>query len=64
MLASALRDVKDRMRQLFAQERTASNAGLLGALFAEELDRRSVAPEGDLCSNERSLRDEAANWRL
>src|ERR1700757_3011553 len=37
MLASALRDVKGRMRQLFAQERTASNAGLfLDGLLSDE----------------------------
>src|SRR4051794_41845195 len=37
VLASALRDVKGRMRQLFAQERTAVNAGLfLGGLLSEE----------------------------
>ena len=37
MLASALRDVKDRMRQLFAQGRTASNAGLfLDGLLSDE----------------------------
>jgi len=37
MLASALRDVKDRMRQLFAQDRTASNAGLfLDGLLSDE----------------------------
>jgi hypothetical protein len=37
LLASALRDVKDRMRQLFAQERTAANAGLfLDGLLSEE----------------------------
>jgi SRSO17 transposase len=36
-LASALRDVKSRMRQLFAQERTAVNAGLfLDGLLGEE----------------------------
>jgi hypothetical protein len=36
-LASALRDVKSRMRQLFAQERTAVNAGLfLDGLLSEE----------------------------
>ena len=36
-LASALRDVKGRMRQLFAQERTAVNAGLfLDGLLSEE----------------------------
>src|SRR5262249_34754799 len=34
---SALKDVKDRMRQLFAQERTAANAGLfLDGLLSEE----------------------------
>lgn len=37
MLASALRDVKCRMRQLFAQERTALNAGLfLDGLLSDE----------------------------
>jgi SRSO17 transposase len=37
VLASALRDVKGRMRQLFAQERTAVNAGLfLDGLLSEE----------------------------
>jgi len=37
MLASALRDVKGRMRRLFAQERTASNAGLfLDGLLSDE----------------------------
>src|SRR6516165_126656 len=37
LLASALRDVKGRMRQLFAQERTAANAGLfLDGLLSEE----------------------------
>ena len=37
LLASALRDVKGRMRQLFAQERTAVNAGLfLDGLLSEE----------------------------
>jgi SRSO17 transposase len=37
MLASALRDVKGRMRQLFAQERTALNAGLfLDGLLSDE----------------------------
>jgi len=37
MLASALRDVKGRMRQVFAQERTASNAGLfLDGLLSDE----------------------------
>src|SRR5580700_4155446 len=37
LLASALRDVKGRMRQLFAQERTASNAGLfLDGLLSDE----------------------------
>src|ERR1700751_820779 len=36
-LASALRDVKSRMRQLFAQERTAVNAGrFLDGLLSEE----------------------------
>ena len=37
VLASALRDVKGRMRQLFAQKRTAVNAGLfLDGLLSEE----------------------------
>src|SRR4051794_41835517 len=37
VLASALRDVKGRMRQLFAQERTAVNAGLfLDGVLSEE----------------------------
>jgi len=37
VLASALRDVKGRMRQLFAQERTAANAGLfLDGLLSNE----------------------------
>src|ERR1700745_4317658 len=37
VLASALRDVKGRMRQLFAQERSAVNAGLfLDGLLSEE----------------------------
>ncbi len=37
LLASALRDVKGRMQQLFAQERTAANAGLfLDGLLSEE----------------------------
>jgi SRSO17 transposase len=37
ILASALRDVKGRMRQLFAQERTAANAGLfLDGLLSDE----------------------------
>src|ERR1700757_3748905 len=37
LLASALRDVKSRMRQLFAQERTAVNAGFfLGGFVSEE----------------------------
>ena len=37
MLASALRDVKGRMRQLFAQERTASTAGMfLDGLLSDE----------------------------
>src|SRR3974377_1868879 len=37
VLASALRDVKGRMRQLCAQERTAVNAGLfLDGLLSEE----------------------------
>ena len=37
ILASALRDVKGRMRQLFAQERTAANAGLfLDSLLSGE----------------------------
>jgi SRSO17 transposase len=37
LLASALRDVKSRMRQLFAQERTAVNAGwFLDGLLSEE----------------------------
>jgi len=37
MLASALRDVKGRVLQLFAQERTASNAGLfLDGLISDE----------------------------
>src|SRR6476620_9374187 len=37
VLASAVRDVKGRMRQLFAQERTAVNAGLfLDGLLSEE----------------------------
>jgi SRSO17 transposase len=37
ILASALRDVKSRMRQLFAQERTAANAGLfLDGLLSDE----------------------------
>jgi SRSO17 transposase len=37
IMASALRDVKGRMRQLFAQERTATNAGLfLDGLLSNE----------------------------
>jgi hypothetical protein len=37
MLASALRDVKGRMRQVLAQERTAWNAGLfLDGLLSDE----------------------------
>ncbi len=56
MFASALRDVKGRMRQLFAQERTAANAGLfLDGLLSDE--RRKTG----------SMRSEAAGdpgpWR-
>jgi hypothetical protein len=37
ILASALRHVKGRMRQLFAQERTAANAGsFLDGLLSDE----------------------------